>query len=622
MNRSVAALAVLVVLAVSQGFSAQRGAARTAKPPAGRIVVSFTTGTLPRAAETTASVTATSATAAWPGVATRPTKRQAEQERLAADRRKFQEQQLIAAQAFGYFFSPGETPRVVWRDADEVRRLGCTKPLRVRWFDADLNETTTLTRPGRWGAWIEGGAPNGTPLRRSMTFFCRPPGFFLFWPPDIKKPLSFSMGFGGPPQWQTHQDEIAKLSQERLLWGLNDNEAGAALVAGLCEIQAAGGGGETTDSASRRSDDYNLALKLKAQGLTDRVRPLAPPRRREQGAAPVLREGTPAEAGMRPDAKEKIDAVCRAWEADTTEPMVTLVARRGVVVTHEAFGKDKDGRPIGRDYRADVASITKFITSMLFSRFLDQGLIGLDDSVAKVFPDYPRNSRHVPTFRQLFTHTSGLTGHGEFGGAKNPNFENVVLSGIDALEPGKAYIYSGQGFELAVKAMELVSGKSMGRLYEDDLFRPLGIGGLPMDGVAAGARPTAWELGVLAQYLANRGSYGDLELASSATLDAMLPEPLGNRYPGIVEGEGIGQHWMNDLRSTETLEVAKPAGGTYFSARTLGHGSLSQCILRVDLEQQLVVIQIRKTGHPRNGEWSARFFQAIADAIVDDPAGR
>ena len=29
---------------------------------------------------------------------------------------------------------------------------------------------------------------------------------------------------------------------------------------------------------------------------------------------------------------------------DSGEPFVTLVARRGVVITHEAFGKDRDGQ--------------------------------------------------------------------------------------------------------------------------------------------------------------------------------------------------------------------------------------------------------------------------------------
>ena len=124
------------------------------------------------------------------------------------------------------------------------------------------------------------------------------------------------------------------------------------------------------------NDDYHLALKLKLQGLQQRVRALQPPRRRDAPAT-VLHEGSLAEAGMRPDAKTKIDDVCRAWAEDTGEPFVTLVARRGVIVTHEAFGRDPSGQPITRDYRCWVASITKTVTALLFSQFVDQHLLGL-----------------------------------------------------------------------------------------------------------------------------------------------------------------------------------------------------------------------------------------------------
>ena len=53
-----------------------------------------------------------------------------------------------------------------------------------------------------------------------------------------------------------------------------------------------------------------------------------------------------------------------------------------------------------------------------------------------------------------------------------------------------------------------------------------------------------------------------------------------------------------------------------FSLNTIGHGSLSQCILRVDLDHDLVIVQIRKTGGPRYGEWVQKFFQTISENLV------
>src|SRR5262249_46003262 len=94
--------------------------------------------------------------------------------RKQEERRQFQGQELIPARGFSFIFNRGAPPRIVWRDVDDVRRLGADGELRVRWFDADLNEVSRPARPGRWGALIEGAAPNGTPVRRAMTLYCRP----------------------------------------------------------------------------------------------------------------------------------------------------------------------------------------------------------------------------------------------------------------------------------------------------------------------------------------------------------------------------------------------------------------------------------------------------------------
>src|SRR5512145_2383177 len=89
---------------------------------------------------------------------------------LSEERRDFQTQELIPAAPSSFVFNADSPPRIVWRDLEEVTRLGVTGPLRVRWFDAGLNEIAKPQAPGRWGAFIEGTAPNGTLVRRALTF--------------------------------------------------------------------------------------------------------------------------------------------------------------------------------------------------------------------------------------------------------------------------------------------------------------------------------------------------------------------------------------------------------------------------------------------------------------------
>ena len=170
--------------------------------------------------------------------------------------------------------------------------------------------------------------------------------------------------------------------------------------------------------------------------------------------------------------------------------------------------------------------------------------------------------------------------------------------------------------DLAGKAMEIVSGKTARRLLYEDLFLPLGLtDDIPMGDFGAGLRPTARELGVLAQVLANRGRYGDLELFSEDTFKQMLPEDLGQRYPGVKEEYGLALGWKPELKP-DAPPFSKNPADMILSPRTIGHGSLSQCILRVDLERDLIIVQIRRQAGPHFDQWAPRFFQVIVDEML------
>lgn len=540
---------------------------------------------------------------------------------LRDDRRAFQELELITAKPCSYIFNPGQPPRIVWRDAEEVRRLGGDPKPRVRWFDAEFNEADVPRARGRWAAYIEATAPNGTPVRRAMTFYCRPNDWLLYEPPKLSASWPYQPGPIAEQVWLERGEEFPNALEETALRSFLDSEMASILMAGLTDAKPLGHPARPIDSAAVLNDDFHLGLKLKLMGLAGKTRVLQPPRRRTGPPAPVLREGSAAEAGVAPDAKAKIDAVCRAWANDSGVPFVTLVARHGVIVTHEAFGNEKDGEPVARDYRCQVFSITKTVTALLFSQFVDQGLIDLEGRASDVFPDYPKDDPHVPTFRQCFTHTSGLTGHGDFGAMRNPHFENVILNGIDANEPGKTYQYSGMGYDLAAKAMEIVAGKCAARLYHEHLFKPLGFEDVRIDDASAGAHLTARELGALAQWVLNRGSYGPMQFISLKTFERLLPVPVNVTAKNYGEDEGIGMHWMRNTRVGAPEHSKKPEDWI-FSTNTVGHGSFSGCLFACDLDRDLLVVQARRESGPRHGEWVPKLFQAAAGCVVDGRADK
>lgn len=535
--------------------------------------------------------------------------------KLESDLREFQNQELAPVGWPSYVFwpDPAHAPRIVWRDAERVQELVGKMPVKVRWFDSGLNEVSKLDTPGRYAAWIEARMPDGTPLRRSIAFCCISGDLIPWWSdwgldvPYLGKPID-------KEAWNERSGVVSRCAGRLYREALMTTEAGAVFLAGMCEAKPAGSVCSVTESPEVANDDFQLALKLKLLKLDGKARPLAPPKSRSATPAPVIRQGTPQEAGVSTDAKEKIDAVCRQWAEESGEPISVLVARHGVIVTHAAFGKDSDGKPLTTDFRSELASITKAISGMLFSRFLDQGYVTLDEPIGNRLPGFPVKGGKTLTYRHLFTHTSGLAGHGEWGGLHNPHLENVILNGLPYLKPGAKHMYNGMGYDLAGKAMEAMTGTSIIRLFHDGLYRPMGIPDVPMSDMGYSARMTSLELGMIGQWLANHGSYGDKEFISDETFRKLLPERLSKYYPGIDVDWGIGLTWYHETKEGAPANSMNPKD-LILGEHVIGHGSATSCILRVDLDNDLVIAQVRRTAGPKYGEHLTKFLQAVADSL-------
>ncbi len=514
----------------------------------------------------------------------------------------------------GWFVFQGAAgfPRIVWRDVDRVRELVGEAPLTVRWFDAERREVEAPSAPGRYGAVIEATLPDGTPVRRAMTFYCAPEGASLFWP---GRP--FAPPYPGPPVdpvvWREHLGTIGLWAGSEFGPAFASSPAAGTLLAWLHELTP-GRPAAPMVSPEVADDEYHLALRLQREGRAKEARPLEPPADRSGDPAPVLREGTAQEAGFREGAKERIDAACRAWAADSGEPFTTLVARHGVIVTHAAYGCGHDGRPLPLDFRYEIASITKAVTGLLFSRFVDQGFVGIDEPVGHVLPGFPTEGPKALTYRHLFTHTSGLDGHANWGGIHNPYLDNVILGGLAGLRPGEVHLYNGMGYDLAGKAMELLTGKSIVRLMYEDLFVPLGLTETPpVVDLGFGARLTVRELATLAQCMANRGSYGEKQLLSEETFAKLLPVPLRDFWPEIEVDWGIGFTPYVERRPSEGADAP---GKPMLGEQVIGHGSATSCILRVALDTGVTVSMVRRTAGERYEEHLMAVLAAIDEGML------
>lgn len=296
-----------------------------------------------------------------------------------------------------------------------------------------------------------------------------------------------------------------------------------------------------------------------------------------------LRAGTPEEAGFDGARLRRAAAVLERGVADGAFPQaVALVARRGVVALHAAFGADDDGRPTDPATIFDLASLTKVVACLpAVLTLLEEGRLSLDDPLAAFFPEHgdalgPVNWHGDVTVRHLLTHTSGLPAwlplYADCATAEEA-VARICETWLDA-PPGERVVYSDLGFILLGEIVRRVSGQGIDLFVRERLFAPLGLadtGYLPDPALRPRIAPT------------ERGE--DYEAAMAARQQARHPgERGGTTIRGLVHDgnahyalRGVSGHaglfsTAADLAAYAQLWLN---GGHYDGARLFGPATLA-----------------------------------------------
>ena len=126
-----------------------------------------------------------------------------------------------------------------------------------------------------------------------------------------------------------------------------------------------------------------------------------------------LRPGTPEEVGMSAQRIQHVVDLAEGWVAQGITPaLVVLVARKGVIVLHEAFGRltpEEDSPPVQRDSIFSLTSLTKPLTAATAMVLVEDGLLGLNRPVSEYIPEFVGEGKDAVMVHHLLTHTSGLT---------------------------------------------------------------------------------------------------------------------------------------------------------------------------------------------------------------------
>ena len=388
------------------------------------------------------------------------------------------------------------------------------------------------------------------------------------------------------------------------LWGRiqSDRDGGnAVMLAGLREAKGKSiPADELYEWCSNQDRQWWVGFKRKTFGL-DKIyeKPFECPRKVEGLSAPVVREGALAEAGMKPDAAEKIDAACREWAADSDQEFTVCVVRHGVIVLNKGYGM-RDGKPMTADARSWMASITKIMSASLMMQFIDQGFVGQEDTVEQFLPQFRGIKVKRPlTVRHLFTHTNGL--EWVSGWDTDHDLEEKVAESYPLLNVGEDYRYNGIGFAIGGKIMEVISGEALPTLYKRHLLRPLGCTNTRVMDTAGSAMSTPLDMARIGQMLLNKGSYGDMRFFSEETFAKMLPQRLTPLIGRETAREyGMGCVWYKDSGLGDGV---------------FGHGAASSAVLRICPELDMVIVVCRNRGGTNQDKYQSRFFRTVTEGI-------
>ncbi len=518
------------------------------------------------------------------------------------------------------YLREGRFPKFILDKPELARKhLGGGYDIKTRWFDTNLKEVLYPKNTGRYGYYTEIVGQNGDILKKSGTLLCTSNDWNA-WSSKISAKLDFIPVNGiSRDTWEEHANAINTFLGLQTFESFLMQKKKILFLAFLDDMHISQSLSDKKLTPLIHDGDYHSKLKKIILGKQNSYKKLKLPSStfsKNNYLTYKKRKILDKDSSF----IEKMNKICKAWINDDGSPFDMVIAKDGEIIFHNAFGDDAFGK-FTINTPTEIASITKLITGVLFAQFVDQGLIGIDDPVGKYLPDFQIKGPQAVTMRHLFTHTGGFYGHGLFGGVHNHWLDNTLSYIIREDTVGTDYRYNGTGYDLAGKVMEIITGKSVFRLFHEYLYEPLGMEDTYHEwALGYSVHTTAYDLAILAQMLLQEGKYGGKKYFSKETFKKLLPLNLKDIYPDLRyknswdenQSKGIGivmQNW--EIKNNDSKKFL-------LSDQVIGHGSATSSVFRIDLINKIVITQSRRMGKSNFGDHFLKVYEAIDEQLNGD----
>lgn len=214
--------------------------------------------------------------------------------------------------------------------------------------------------------------------------------------------------------------------------------------------------------------------------------------------------GSAAEEAFPESDRSALTAIVDKAMADKRLPGLSVgiwIPGRGTLV--QSFGKGdlETGAPMAIADHVRIASVTKTFTATAILQLVDQGRLGLDDTLAKFIEGIPNGDRI--TIRNLLGMTSGI-----YDFPADPQFmEDITADPLmefgahdviailrhnePSFEPGAEVVYCDTNYILLGVILERVSGRKAADIITEDFITPLRLAGTSFPDTPAMPEPYA-----------------------------------------------------------------------------------------------------------------------------------
>lgn len=222
----------------------------------------------------------------------------------------------------------------------------------------------------------------------------------------------------------------------------------------------------------------------------------------------------PEGVGLSSDTLAKIDQLAKdAIQSGATPGCVVLVAKKGQIVYHKAFGHHTYAKrhPVALDDMYDVASVTKIAASTLaIMKLQEEGLVDINYPLGVYLPELEGTNKADLIIKDILAHRAGLKSWIPFyeetvsKSRRNPRPLNQFYRNSPSetysipvteqlylrhdyadsiwhkivqseLRPNRNYRYSDLGFYMMAKLVEKQAGKTLDQYIEEAFYADLGL---------------------------------------------------------------------------------------------------------------------------------------------------